>query len=590
MHLMLRMACGQLIGLLVGCGVSWTNSTQSTAKVIGGEPAAPVTFMLGITEGSSNRPLCGASLVASGVALTSAHCVKNRSKALWVVAADDLSRGVTASTRHRVQTVDVHPDYDFDTRRADIAVLTFDTKHVAPDAWQPISLDLLDNTTNVATVLGWGVRSNYGDLPSDQLQSAQFPIIDNSKCKAFGAEYDRLDDTMICAGHLGVGQADTCHGDSGGPLYVTSADGKPHLLGVVSWGHDCSEADQPGTYTKVSAYRSWLDAAMRGPTEREILDSGAVMAREVMRHCRDELQQKTVDWQNDHQLSLNGNLNSIDAFSPTDERPAPHDAPTCTWTTASGHTFYLYHNALTTDHLERQQLLVKDAVSGSFYKSNTQSSVRAQLTCNTDLGRNPEPLLTIDDESIMVRFGNRLYRYGGNIPHRLTAHPVPPRDNTQLPPSHGCEVLDYGLTIIGHEHEGPESGLIVHIKAPLLGPGEHEFIVPFFDRSKAAEITFARIDGHHGTIELHNSTGHDIVGWQLECDRPFVLEAATGGGAAGGVQQPQKVYDFGQASSPWLLFAKDQTLTTAYRSDDDFGPGQKVICWINHIPLKVLER
>ena len=41
-----------------------------------------------------------------------------------------------------VKTVDVHPDYDFDTRRADIAVLTFDTKHIAPDAWQPISLDL----------------------------------------------------------------------------------------------------------------------------------------------------------------------------------------------------------------------------------------------------------------------------------------------------------------------------------------------------------------------------------------------------------------------------------------------------------------
>ncbi len=591
MHLLQRMACGLVVAMIVGCGVSRTTSAASTFKMIGGQKASEASFMLGIIEGSGHRPFCGASLLAPGVALTSAHCVKNRSKALWVVGASDLEKGVNASLRHRVKTVEVHPNYDIDARRADLAVLTFDTKNIASAEWQPVSLDDSGAVYQSASVMGWGVRSNYGDLPSDETLVAEFPLIEISKCKALGSDYDQLDDTMICAGHLGYGQADTCHGDSGGPLYVNGADGKPRLLGVVSWGHDCSEADKPGIYTKVGSYRSWIESTMKAPTDGEIIASGEVMAHEVMRHCRDELQQKAIDWNGDHQLSLTGNLNAIAPFAKTDERPAANDSPTCNWTTSNGHTFWIYHNAMASDHLEHQKVLVKDAASGDFYLSTTDSSVRAELLCNADPVQKAEPILTMSDESLTVRFGGTLYRWGGNIPHRLMAHPVQPRVGPPLPPSQGCTVLDYSLMIIGHESELPSAGIIVRVSAPFLGAGEHEFVLPKYETPKAAEITFAKADGRHGVIELRNSTGRDIFGWQLECDKPLALdiEGANPGPDKSGLG-PQKIHDFGLGSSVWHKFDKDQTFTTSYRTDEDFPLGQKVTCWINHIPLKVNER
>lgn len=44
-------------------------------------------------------------------------------------------------------------------------------------------------------------------------------------------------------------------GDSGGPLQRLS-DGK--LIGVVSFGMGCGQAEYAGIYAKVSAARSWI--------------------------------------------------------------------------------------------------------------------------------------------------------------------------------------------------------------------------------------------------------------------------------------------------------------------------------------------
>jgi trypsin len=57
---------------------------------------------------------------------------------------------------------------------------------------------------------------------------------------------------MICAGVPGGGK-DACQGDSGGPLVV---DGQ--LVGIVSWGVGCAEADFPGVYSNVATLRRFV--------------------------------------------------------------------------------------------------------------------------------------------------------------------------------------------------------------------------------------------------------------------------------------------------------------------------------------------
>ncbi len=44
---------------------------------------------------------------------------------------------------------------------------------------------------------------------------------------------------MICAGY-DDGGADSCSGDSGGPLFVAYGDGTYLQVGVVSWGNGCA--------------------------------------------------------------------------------------------------------------------------------------------------------------------------------------------------------------------------------------------------------------------------------------------------------------------------------------------------------------
>ena len=54
---------------------------------------------------------------------------------------------------------------------------------------------------------------------------------------------------MVCAGD---GTADTCSGDSGGPLLVPRVDAFA-LAGVTSYGFHCADPAYPGVYARVGA-------------------------------------------------------------------------------------------------------------------------------------------------------------------------------------------------------------------------------------------------------------------------------------------------------------------------------------------------
>ena len=62
-------------------------------------------------------------------------------------------------------------------------------------------------------------------------------------------------ETHICAG---IGDVDSCTGDSGGPLIARDENGAAVQVGIVSWGLGCARQDSPGVYVRIADYKDWI--------------------------------------------------------------------------------------------------------------------------------------------------------------------------------------------------------------------------------------------------------------------------------------------------------------------------------------------
>ena len=158
----------------------------------------------------------------------------------------------------------VSPEYLGLTSRNDLSILTL-SRAVDEGArrrsrarrersiWDPGAL---------ATIAGWGVTEEDGDLP-DTLQKAQVPITTDAYCESRYSDDDGWDfdpETMVCAGYP-EGGVDTCQGDSGGPLFADASGGR-RVVGVTSWGNGCAQEGFPGVYARVAdtKLRTWVES------------------------------------------------------------------------------------------------------------------------------------------------------------------------------------------------------------------------------------------------------------------------------------------------------------------------------------------
>ena len=83
---------------------------------------------------------------------------------------------------------------------------------------------------------------------------------------------------MLCAGD-GRGGADTCNGDSGGPIFVPGPAGEPLQAGIVSWGDGCA---YPGTYGVYTAVARFEPAAIASPSAGIAEDVARIRAEPLL--------------------------------------------------------------------------------------------------------------------------------------------------------------------------------------------------------------------------------------------------------------------------------------------------------------------
>jgi secreted trypsin-like serine protease len=267
-------------------------SPRAHTSVIGGAGASisHFPFQVALYNPAARSPaagfFCGGVIVDATHVITAAHCLgdgdharKSVSREVEVLAGSTrLDRPDPGSVRDPAASVSVDPNYNPYTNDYDVGVITLARPlwpgSTAPSvngtrAIAPLSIDAaavagygeaLFTPTTIAKVSGWGDTnpspSGVPHYPS-ALRASRVSLVSEALCREEYATIEqRITPRMICAGDDSP-SADSCYGDSGGPLIV-DADSPAHppydymLVGLVGFGNGCAQSGFAGVYTRIA--------------------------------------------------------------------------------------------------------------------------------------------------------------------------------------------------------------------------------------------------------------------------------------------------------------------------------------------------
>ncbi|KAF0722401.1 hypothetical protein Ae201684_018470 [Aphanomyces euteiches] len=207
--------------------------------IVGGREAAvgKHLYVTSLRLTADGQTVCGGSLIAPNVILTAAHCTVELSGAIqFAVIGSHFNANRPPEEQPKHQLVRLCHLHLGQQLQANACKVSFD----------PV-------TGSVPTVVrGWGATTEGGNEPR-VLEELTINTVTNTKCAQLLSGFT-VDSTMLCAGGQ-VGK-DSCQGDSGGPLTIET-NGQESLVGTVSWGLGCAEANKPGVYGRLSAAKDF---------------------------------------------------------------------------------------------------------------------------------------------------------------------------------------------------------------------------------------------------------------------------------------------------------------------------------------------
>ena len=185
---------------------------------------------------------CSASIIGDRYLITAAHCCE------FNVVGRQLVTGTLSSfgddefpkeeTFFTITAFVKHAHFAAEHLFNDICILQVDRDFAFSERVYPLCFK--DDAPAEGTegyLAGWGVTKEFDDSFAERFREVMVPIASTEECvERYQGNVNG--EIQICAGH-DLGGRDACNGDSGGSLIVIE-DGKPKLVGLMSWGIGCA--------------------------------------------------------------------------------------------------------------------------------------------------------------------------------------------------------------------------------------------------------------------------------------------------------------------------------------------------------------
>merc|ERR1712179_64966 len=218
-----------------------------------------------VIQKSHFEAVCGGTLITHRHVLSVAHCWQDprviNEPTHVRLGEHHLARDEVGEQDYKIVDKRMN-NYNRDTRSNDIILLKLDRYvefrgRIAP-ACLPFTLPQEEYHNKRLTVVGWGKTTKSAKLSLEPMREEpeHVPL---GECQQ-KYKLQTIADTNICAGR---GKADSCMGDSGGPLNFRSNQGRNaghvFVVGIVSFGPiNCGSSTKPGVYTNVAKYEQWI--------------------------------------------------------------------------------------------------------------------------------------------------------------------------------------------------------------------------------------------------------------------------------------------------------------------------------------------